>query len=180
VIGLHRAFVRVRNRAFTELVRRDFASFGPRSTVELPVRVWGEGRIDIGAQVVIGAGSWLQALDPRGRIVIGDGTSLARACTISSVEHVELGESVLVAGGVYIADHHHRRAPAGDAVKDQGVTDVAPVHVGHGAWIGQNAVVLPGASIGEGSVVGANAVVRGQFPPRTLIAGVPARAIRSL
>lgn len=180
VLRAHRTYVRLRNRAFTELARRDFRSFGARSTIELPVRLWGEGRIDVGAGVVIGGGSWLQALDPGGEIVLGDGASLARACTISAVERVVLRDSVLVAGGVYIADHNHRRAEPDRPVKEQGVADVAPVEIGAGTWIGQNAVILAGTAIAPGSVVGANAVVRGAFAERALIAGVPARVVRTL
>jgi len=179
VIGAHRTAIRVRNRAYTELVRRQFGAFGRRSVLELPIRVYGEGRISIGADVVVGTGSWVQALAPAGEIVIGDRTILARACTVSAAARVVLGASVLVAGGVYIADHQHRRD--GDApVRDQGVDDVAPVDIGAGSWIGQNAVVLPGTVLGEGSVVGANAVVRGEFPRRAIVAGVPARLVRTL
>jgi virginiamycin A acetyltransferase len=51
------------------------------------------------------------------------------------------------------------------------------VRIGAGAWIGNNAVVM--ADVGEDSIVGAGAVVTRPIPPRTVVAGVPARVIRS-
>ena len=180
MIGAHRTLVRLRNRVFTDLARREFRALGARSVIELPVRVWGAERISLGDDVVVGMGSWLQALDPCGDIVVGDRTTLARACTISAVQRVELGTALLIAGGVYIADHNHRRDDPVVPIRDQGVDDVAPVRIGDGTWVGQNAVVLAGSVIGASSVVAANAVVRGHFPARSLIAGVPARAVRTI
>ena len=172
--------VRARNRLFTDLARRDFRALGARSVIELPFRVWGAHRISIGSDVVVGMGSWLQALEPAGEIVIEERTTMARACTISAAERVVLGRAVLIAGGVYIADHNHRRDDPARPIRDQGIDDVAPVHIGDGAWLGQNAVILAGTQVGAGCVVGANAVVRGRFPPRSLIAGAPGRVIRTL
>ena len=51
--------------------------------------------------------------------------------------------------------------------------------VGHDVWIGQGARILPGARIGSGVIVGAGAVVSGAIPPYTLVAGNPARVLRT-
>ncbi|WP_309086031.1 DapH/DapD/GlmU-related protein [Chelativorans sp.] len=53
------------------------------------------------------------------------------------------------------------------------------VTVGNDVWIGHGAVILPGVTVGDGSVVGANAVVTRDVAPYTIVAGAPARAIRS-
>lgn len=52
------------------------------------------------------------------------------------------------------------------------------VHLGHDVWVGHGAVVLPGVRIGHGAVVGANAVVRHDVAPYTVVAGTPARPLR--
>jgi phosphonate metabolism protein (transferase hexapeptide repeat family) len=54
-----------------------------------------------------------------------------------------------------------------------------PVKVGHDVWIGHNATVMPGVSIGNGAAVGSSAVVTRDVEPYTIVAGVPARVIRS-
>jgi len=55
-----------------------------------------------------------------------------------------------------------------------------PITIGHGAWLGSGAIVLPGVSVGEEAVVGAGAVVTRDVEPRTVVAGNPARVIRRL
>jgi acetyltransferase-like isoleucine patch superfamily enzyme len=54
----------------------------------------------------------------------------------------------------------------------------APITIENGAWIGAGAIILPGVTIGEHSIVGAGSVVRKDVPPRTVVAGNPARIIR--
>ena len=53
------------------------------------------------------------------------------------------------------------------------------VVIGNDVWIGQNATVLPGVHIGDGAIIGANSVVGSDVPPYTIVAGNPARKIRS-
>lgn len=53
-----------------------------------------------------------------------------------------------------------------------------PVKLGHDVWIGHSAIVLPGVRIGNGAAIGAGAVVTHDVPPFTIVAGVPARALR--
>lgn len=55
-----------------------------------------------------------------------------------------------------------------------------PVHIKKGAWIGAGAILLPGVTIGECSVVAAGAVVTKDVPPYTIVAGVPARIIKTI
>ena len=55
-----------------------------------------------------------------------------------------------------------------------------PIMIGDNVWIGAAAVILPGVTIGNDSIVAAGAVVSRDVPPRTLVAGVPARPIRVL
>jgi acetyltransferase-like isoleucine patch superfamily enzyme len=68
------------------------------------------------------------------------------------------------------------RAPR---VTDAGIS-AKPIRIGRNVWIGFEACVLPGVTIGEGAVVGAKAVVPDDVPPFTVVAGNPARVIRRL
>jgi len=56
----------------------------------------------------------------------------------------------------------------------------SPIRVERNVWIGFDACILPGVTIGEGSVVGAKSVVTESVPPFTVVAGNPARVIRTL
>lgn len=55
-----------------------------------------------------------------------------------------------------------------------------PVVIGKNVWVGTSAIILPGVTIGDDAVVAAGAVVTKDVPPRTLVAGVPARTVRLL
>jgi acetyltransferase-like isoleucine patch superfamily enzyme len=58
--------------------------------------------------------------------------------------------------------------------------DARPINIGRNVWIGFDACVLPGVTIGEGAVVGAKSVVTQSIPPFTIAAGNPARIIREI
>jgi acetyltransferase-like isoleucine patch superfamily enzyme len=181
VLAASRGLARARAKGFSVLCGGAFASFGARSVIEPPVRLRGEGRIAIGSDVYVGAGSWLQVLEGPDRGValsIGDGTSIAGGCVLSAAASVRLGSKVLLARNVYIADHSHAYADTETAVLDQGIRDVSRVEVGDGAWLGQNVVVGPGVRIGRGAVVGANSVVLGDVPDFSVAVGAPARIVR--
>ncbi len=182
LVEAHALWQRARDRAFTRAVARGFAGVGPGTTLCLPVRVTGARGIRLGAGVYVGAGGWLQALDPADGapvLTVGDGCSLAGGVVLSAVQGVHLGREVLVARGVYVADHNHAHRDPTRAVLHQGVTDVRPVRVEDGAWLGQNVVITPGVTIGRGAVVGAGAVVRDDVPAWSLAVGAPARVVRS-
>ena len=179
-LGAYRLWARARSKAFSVLAGRSFAAFGARTVVETPVRIEGEGRMSLGAGVFIGSDCWLHVDgDAEGPVAleIGDGTSIVGHCVLSAVEHVRLGERVLLARGVYISDHSHGRRDADSAVLDQGVSDVAPVDIGDGAWLGENVVVCPGVTIGARAVIGANSVVTKDVPEGAVAVGAPARVV---
>ena len=174
-------FVRARAKTFSVLSAGAFASFGRHSMLELPIRLVGEGRIAIGDDVYVGAGSWLQTLEGpgyAGELVVGDGTAIAGSCVLSAAVSVRIGRRVLFARNVYVSDHIHAYEDRTRAVLDQGFERLEPVVIGDGAWLGQNVVVCPGVTIGNGAVVGANAVVTEDVPAYSLAVGAPARIVR--
>jgi acetyltransferase-like isoleucine patch superfamily enzyme len=175
-LGFYRFLVRARDKTFSVAVSGAFASFGARTVIQLPVRLHGERGITIGSDVFVGADSWLQAIGD-GRLEIGDGTSFAGGCVLSAATSVRLGRKVLVARNVYISDHVHSYSDAERAVLDQGVTNLEPVEIGDGAWLGENVVVCPGVTIGRGAVIGANAVVRDDVPAHAVAVGIPAHVV---
>ena len=56
----------------------------------------------------------------------------------------------------------------------------APIHVNNDVWIGADVTILDGVTIGEQAIVGAGAVVTEDVPPRTVVAGVPAKKIKDI
>ena len=179
-LAAYRFAKRAWGKSFSLLASGAFASFGSRSVLQPPIRLSGEGRISIGNDVYVGAGSWLQVLGPGDDVAleIGDGTSIVGDCVLSAVCSLTLGRKVLIARNVYIADHSHAFQDPFRAVLDQGIDRIAPVEIGDGAWLGENVVVGPGVRIGRGAVIGANAVVLDDVPDHAVAVGAPARIVR--
>jgi acetyltransferase-like isoleucine patch superfamily enzyme len=183
-LGGYRGWNRIRSKCFSLLISGAFAQFGKQSVLTAPIRLHGEKRIAIGDGVFLGSGCWLQAL-PDGEnetvaISIGNGTSIAGSCVISAVRDVSLEEHVLLARNVYISDHIHEYAKTGLPILTQGVTKIQAVRIKRGAWLGQNVVICPGATVGRGAVIGANSVVNADIPDFSVAVGSPARVVKKI
>jgi acetyltransferase-like isoleucine patch superfamily enzyme len=184
-LSLYNLSRRLRGRVFTILCRSSFYHVGPGTALLPPARLGGEKWIEIGRNVFIGPNSWLEVMEPpvgnhEPVITIGDETSIVGSCTITALERVVIEPKVLIAGNVYISDHAHAHGSREAPIKNQGLSNIAPVRVCEGAWLGQNVVVCPGATIGRNAVVGANSVVRQDIPDFAVAAGCPAKIIRMI
>ncbi|NTV45300.1 MAG: N-acetyltransferase [Chlorobiales bacterium] len=128
---------------------------------------------------------------------IGDGTKvgafveiqkdvvIGKNCKISShtfiCEGVVIEDNVFVGHGVcFINDLYPRAANPDGSLQTEADWHVVPTTVKKGASIGSGATILCGLTIGEGAIIGAGAVVTKDVPPRTIVAGVPAKAFRKL
>ncbi len=112
-------------------------------------------RIFIGHRARIGSRCHLWAGPRDGRISIGD--------------DVLFGPDVLLTAASYRHDLGH---PVTEQPMGEG-----DITIGNDVWFATRAVVLPGTTIGDGSIVAAGAVVRGNFPPMSIIAGSPAKSV---
>jgi acetyltransferase-like isoleucine patch superfamily enzyme len=108
---------------------------------------------------------------------------------ISFGSRVDVGENVIIRGGGGIFIGNDVLIAAGAALMSQGHPidpprwgrNVSkPISIGNEVWIGAHAVVLPGVTIGDGAVVAAGAVVSRDVPSYAVVAGVPARVIRTI
>ena len=111
--------------------------------------------------VTIGADAWL--------ISTGIGTWGSEPFLI------RIGDRVLITAGVRFVTHDGAVWPFRRQLPK--IDRIAPIVIGDDCFIGMNAIILPGVTIGDSSVVGAGAVVNRDVPPRTIVAGVPARPV---
>jgi acetyltransferase-like isoleucine patch superfamily enzyme len=114
-----------------------------------------------------------------GGLTLGDECFLGDECLLDLAEEIVLGPQVTLAERVLILTHTnvgYRDHP----LQRHFPASASPVRIEGGSFVGANATLLPGITIGAGSFVAAGAVVTASVPPRTLVAGVPARPVRAL
>lgn len=156
--------------AVTPGLRGTPLALGPRVTLGLGPA----GSFTRGERCTI-AGDFTGQFD--GEVVWGDDVFVNVGAYMSVFESLHVGHRVRFGERVSIHDEDHTFEPVG---ADRGSYRTSPVVVEDDAWIGAGAIVLRGTRIGAGSVVAAGSVVKGDFGPGLLIAGVPAKVLRPL
>ena len=106
-----------------------------------------------------------------------DHVFVGRGTEFDVMQRVFVGAHTVIAPRCFITDHNHGTLPG--LRIDQQPCAAAPVMIGADVWLGAGVVVLPGVTIGDGAVVGANAVVTRDVAPMTVVAGAPARLLRT-
>lgn len=112
-----------------------------------------------------------------GDVMIGDHTRVGIHNTI--IGPVSIGNHVNLAQGITVTALNHNFSDPDKRIDEQGISTAA-VHIGDDVWIGANAVVLPGVTIGNHSVVAAGAIVTKDVPQGSLVAGVPAKILKQI
>lgn len=112
-----------------------------------------------------------------GDIIIGDNTRIGLHTTV--IGPVEIGSNVNLAQGIVVTALNHNFTDCTKRIDEQGVS-TAKITIGNDVWIGANATILPGVTIGNHSVVAASAVVTKDVPPYSLVGGVPAKILKKL
>lgn len=129
--------------------------------------------------IVIGKGTVVQ----KGfRFGLRDVVRIGEHCEINEDVYIQsavIGNHVLIAQNAALLAVTHRYDDLERPVLEQGFTQPAPVIVEDKVWIGRNVIVMPGVRLGKGCIVGAGAVVTKNVPPYAIVAGVPARVIKS-
>ena len=112
-----------------------------------------------------------------GDLIIDDSVYLAHQSTIICNHKITIGKKTIIGPNVVIVDGDHNYNQA-HQLENKG--DVAPIHIGNYVWIGANAVILKGVTLGDHCVVGAGAIVTKSFPEKSMIVGNPAKLLRTL
>ncbi len=121
----------------------------------------------------------------RKTLFIGDNCEMGDNVHIVAFEKVEIGDNVLMASKVFISDTDHGIYKGSFSEQDSPVIPpndrklvTNPTKIGSNVWIGENAVILSGVTIGNGCIIGANSVCVKDIPDNVIVAGVPAKIIK--
>ena len=101
-----------------------------------------------------------------------NGGFINEGVTITCATSIYIGKGANIARGAVIRDFD------GHYIEDFNYKTAKPIHIGDHVWIGYDAMILKGVTIGEGAIIAARAVVTKDVPPHTIVAGNPAKVIR--
>ncbi len=181
---LKKVHLELRNRYVKHFLKPQFTSLGDGYTFMNPryVEIFG-GPVRLGrcANVITSPDHRVRftiwsAGEGKGRIDIGDYCLICPGVRISSADSIEIGHSCMLASEAYITDSDWHGIYDRINLENQ----YAPVKIGNNVWIGDGAIVCKGVTIGDNSIVGARAVVVKDVPANTVVAGNPARPVKTI
>jgi acetyltransferase-like isoleucine patch superfamily enzyme len=147
------------------------------------VRTLGRPRIENRGTMRIGSGTVLRSVNvpvelctgPGAVLDIGKDVRINYGVSVGARGRIEIGDRVRVGPYAMIIDTEFH-----DLYDREKMPAPRPIVIEDDVWIGAKASVMPGVRIGTGSVVGVSSVVYADVPPFTVVAGVPARAVKKL
>lgn len=181
------AIIKVNTFFYSGYIKNQFKNVGTNFTVEPKLTFKGGKYITIGNNFKAATGFWIDAYDGyegstySPEIIIGDNVSFNTHCHIGCVNKVVLGNNILGASKIFITDHFHGSDELTNLppVK-RSLISKGPVIIENNVWIGEGVVIMPNVKIGSNSIIGANSVVTKSFPKNSIIAGVPAKLIKTI
>ena len=106
-------------------------------------------------------------------ITIGKDVFINSGCHFQDQGGIQIGDGALIGHNVVLATINHDLNP-----EENRKNHYAPITIGAHVWIGSNATILPGVTLGDHAVVAAGAVVTQDVLPRTVVGGVPAKVLK--
>lgn len=141
--------------------------------------------VKISKDVVIGAYNVIYAIDSKhsskkGLLEVGESTSIGEFNNIRAAGgKITIGKNCLISQFVTIVASNHN-IDKKYIIMDQGWDDIkTDITIGNDVWIGAKSVILPGVKIGDGAVIAAGSIVNKDVAPYSIVAGVPAKFIRT-
>ncbi|MBX9829332.1 MAG: acyltransferase [Xanthobacteraceae bacterium] len=147
-----------------KLCKKMFRSFGEDAVFRAGAYALGCSKISIGARVIIRPGTMLVAGHPHNAPNEQEGAII-------------IEDDSILASGVQIYTNTHKFYDTSRPIGQQGFMPPKDVVIRSGAWIGVNAIILPGVEIGHNVVVGAGAVVRKSVPNGSIVMGNPGKVL---
>jgi acetyltransferase-like isoleucine patch superfamily enzyme len=108
-------------------------------------------------------------------IRLGKRVFINHACSFLDIGGITIEDDVMIGPRVNLTSENHPLDPS-----DRKTVLPKPIVLKRNAWIGAGATILPGVTVGENSVVAAGAVVSRDVPPNTVVAGIPAKVVKTL
>lgn len=180
---------RLKIKIYTEFKLRKVKQKGKMIHVIPTLSIRNPQYFTIGDKCYFGPGCRLEAWDEylgerfNPKIEIGVDVRINSTCHIGCINHIQIGENVLLGSHVVILDHNHGKATKEESYlhpSERPLYSKGEVVIGKNCWLGENVCVLAGVHIGDNCIVGANSVVTKDMPPNSVIAGNPATVVKKI
>ena len=100
-------------------------------------------------------------------LTIGKNVNINKSCSIVAKESVKIGDYVLFGPNCGVYDHDHNYKKKGKQRQEEFVT--GKIEIGNGVWFGANCIILKNTKIGDNCVFGAGTIIRGEYPPDSIV-----------
>ncbi len=180
-----------RDILYTLWIRIFIGHVGKCSNISKPCSLLGGGlkHIFIGDYTYIQSYSVLGCWEKYGNQCFAPSITIGNHCSIGEYNHitacnkVTIGDGLLTGRFVYIGDNSHGGLSIEEATvppAERKIYSKGEIVIGNNVWIGDKATILAGVHIGDNVIIGANSVITKDVPSNTMVAGAPARMIKSL
>lgn len=176
---------------YTMWIRNFIGHVGAHTRINYPCSLSGGGQ----KQITIGKDTFIQAHCIFGcwekygektftpSITIGDNCNIGEYNHLTACNKIKIGNGMLTGRYVYIGDNAHgslswEEAPIPPA--DRPLCSKGEIAIGNNVWIGDKVTILGGVTIGDNVIIGANSVVIHDVPSHCVVAGIPAKVVKSL
>jgi acetyltransferase-like isoleucine patch superfamily enzyme len=188
-IMLLRGFICLQKRIFlgkgSKILNKKNIIFGRNITFENHVSIDGyaKNKLVFGNNVKIGEHSWVSCTSHFSKygqgFTIGNNSACGKFCEFGAAGGVTIGNDVIM--GSYISFHseNHNFNDMTQLIREQGVTSKG-ISIGNNVWVGAKATFLDGSVVGNNCVVAAGSVIKGVFPDKVVIGGVPAKILKTI
>ncbi|MEW6732007.1 MAG: acyltransferase [Acidobacteriota bacterium] len=155
----------------------DFKRIGENVIFEAGALVFHPENISLGNNIYIGHYTLLKSYH-KNEMIIEDNVWIGQFCFLHSAGGIYIEENVGIGPGTLILTSQHGEQGREIPILFSEI-ETAPVRIGRNSDIGVGSIILPGVTIGEGSQIGAGAVVTTSIEPYSVVAGIPARLLRT-
>lgn len=146
--------------------KRFGASFPAVTSLLTEITVEGKSELHIDKKLKMHNGAKIR-VRKGGKLIIGKNFGMSNGDVVTAYDHIRIGDNVMLGPNVLIYDQDHDYCAEGGVAAMKFKT--APITIGNNVWIGANTLILRGTTIGDNSVVGGGAVIKGKYPPNSVI-----------
>ena len=135
--------------------------------------------LDIDSELAVINGHYKYSYDYRNpALIIEAGVGIGKGTIIFALKSIRIKKNAMIGPYCFIADYDHGYQDVTKPIVHQPLTNINPVIIEEGAWIGAHATICSGVTIGKNAVIGAGSVVTKDIPSNSLAVGIPAEVIK--